>query len=134
MTEFNELKEKPGACLHCGNSPVNHTATYIFNSMNVFLGELFFAYARSSLARTISRVFAYVQLYTIGYFNGFSKLLGIIRYTTDQTKAATYQEHYIVLLYQPCRPFSQRLHRKYFPRQYQNLFLAIVRINTVTSQ
>lgn len=91
MTEFHELKEKPGACIYCGNSPVPHVPTHIFNTVNVFIGKIFFLYARSSLAKRVSRFFAYIQFYTIGYFNAFSKFLRIIRYGTDPAKAATYR-------------------------------------------
>ena len=38
MTEgaLHEYKEKPGACMHCGNSPVNHFGQYFCQSFGVW--------------------------------------------------------------------------------------------------
>jgi D-alanine-D-alanine ligase-like ATP-grasp enzyme len=95
MTEFHELKEKPGDCVDCGNSPVNHRVTHFFNTGNVWGGIFLKKLSQNFLYRKINQGLSYLHFYLAKYHHGFSYLLGIIRYKNDSTKAVSYRSQVI---------------------------------------
>lgn len=95
MTEFHELKEKPGDCVACGTSPVNHVVTKFFNTLNVWAGALFKNISTSYIYKKIDRIIAYIHYYVGPISNRFAWVLGIVRYKDDPTKAVSYRSQVV---------------------------------------
>jgi hypothetical protein len=96
MIEGVEEKEKPGACVACGNSPTNHRITYFLNTTTIGVAPIMYPFLRTRLAQLISYVGSYAQHYLAFMYYGYSKVLGIIRYNaTDKSKCVTYRSQVI---------------------------------------
>ena len=93
--ELAEYKEKPGACAACGNSPVNHTATYLFNLLNIPFNTIAFARSDSPVLglfeRSARRIMDQIERFNVRIF----WFIGGIRYGTDVSKARTYRSQVV---------------------------------------
>ncbi|MEN9413010.1 MAG: Cyanophycin synthetase [Candidatus Parcubacteria bacterium] len=95
MSTPHEYKEKPGACKACGNSPVNHTVSYIFNTLNVLFSMLSRRLAHTTIlerldtgARVLMDTLDIVHTRVMGK-------LGLVRWGTEVAQARTYRSQVI---------------------------------------
>lgn len=95
MMEAQEYKEKPGSCTACGNSPVQHTTTYIFQTLNVLTGSLWRVLARNSSVARLCKYGRYLGMYgnKVHYF--LARMLGIVRFGTDVQRANSYRSQVV---------------------------------------
>lgn len=95
MSEMVDRKEKKGGCVWCGNSPIDHQSTYIFQSISAVISTgdyamrdisayKFFISALEEFAQILARVFL-----TLG------ALLGIVRFGDVVEKARSYRSQVV---------------------------------------
>ncbi|MFM2414434.1 MAG: CphA: cyanophycin synthetase [Candidatus Parcubacteria bacterium] len=95
MNEFAEYKEKSGNCAFCGNSPVPHLPTYIFQTFNVFVGLLYKQLVSFKIYRLITKFLRYVFAYVQRIHYPLAQCMGIVTYNNDPKKATTYRSQVI---------------------------------------
>ncbi|MFZ2593939.1 MAG: hypothetical protein WAX38_04175 [Minisyncoccia bacterium] len=90
-----EYKESYGDCVACANSPVNHRLSYISQTINIWIGQIWFNVCAHPRLKNIGLVQRYSALYwdRVHYF--LASLLGIVRYGTDVTRANSYRSQVI---------------------------------------
>lgn len=93
--EFVEYKEKHGACAYCGNSPVPHFPTYVFQTFNVFVGILFQKLVSLKLYRFITLCIRYIFVWIQRVHYPIAEMMGILRFSDDITLATTYRSQVI---------------------------------------
>lgn len=95
MSDAAELKERKGGCVWCGNSPVDHQSTYLFQSISAVISTgdykmrnvgayKFFIRALEEFAQMLAR-----------YFLTLGALLGIVRYGDVVEKARSYRSQVV---------------------------------------
>ena len=92
-----EYKEKVGTCAACGNSPVNHTHTWVSATLSVYfsiVGRDFLGNGTGLLGESDRLVRGFSELLDEATFRIFA-LLGFVRYAHDPTKAETYRSQVI---------------------------------------
>lgn len=95
MTDFHEYKERPGSCAACGNSPVNHPLSYVFNTLNVFFSEGSHAIAHTAFLEKLD-TFARIIMDALDVLNSRAlEKLGLVRWGADPSRARTYRSQVI---------------------------------------
>lgn len=85
----HEYKEKPNGCAYCGNSPVNHLESYIFQTLSVWSSRS--GRRRSSLRRLSDPLY---ERFEPLIFRFLAALPGS-RFSSDPTKAKTYRSQVV---------------------------------------
>lgn len=96
MSEFAEYKERPGSCPYCGNSPTNHTATYLTQTFATVMGILIYKLAQQHWFKYISiQINKFLNILSrFHYF--FSAHMGIVTFNSmDVTKAKSYRSQVV---------------------------------------
>lgn len=95
MAVLQEYKEKPGSCAACGNSPVNHPITFVFNSLNVLFSMLSYA-TRSTRSLRALEYWARILMGRLDVFHSAAlERIGLVSFGTDVTKARTYRSQVV---------------------------------------
>ncbi len=95
MPDLAELKERKGGCVWCGNSPVDHQSTYIFQSISAVISTgdyamrnvgiyRFFIRALEDFAQILARAFV-----TVG------EVMGLVHYGEEVEKARSYRSQVV---------------------------------------
>ncbi|OHA81002.1 MAG: hypothetical protein A2675_01000 [Candidatus Yonathbacteria bacterium RIFCSPHIGHO2_01_FULL_51_10] len=93
---MHEYKEQPGECAACGNSPVNHIATYLLQSTDLLVGSIAYRVARRfSAPRWALRVSQALERLISKCFFAVAEKVRIVTYNTDPTKARSYRSQVI---------------------------------------
>jgi hypothetical protein len=95
VAELHEYKEKPGSCAACGNSPVNHTGTWILNTLNVLFSKLSYAARETKLLRRLEYLARVLMEWLDGWHTRSLARLGVIRFGMDLAKARTYRSQVV---------------------------------------
>ena len=91
----HEYKETPGPCTACGNSPVNHTAMYVVQTFNVWLGRRL---GRKRGLKVYARFMRWGRRYTdqlVPVAFTFGRLIGCVSFAHDPLYAASYRSQVI---------------------------------------
>lgn len=95
MNTPHEYKEKPGACKACGNSPVNHHVSYIFNTLNVVFSMLSHHLAHTKLLEHLDTG-ARILMEALDVFHTrVMAKFGAVRWGTDVAQARTYRSQVV---------------------------------------
>lgn len=93
--EFIEYKEKAGSCSYCGNSPVPHFPTFVFQSFNVYVGFLYKHFVSWKLYRVITLCLRYIFIWVQRVHYPLAAMMGILSFSNETTKASTYRSQVI---------------------------------------
>lgn len=93
--EFIEYKEKHGSCAYCGNSPVPHFPTYIFQSFNIFVGAIYKNLVSLKIYRLITLGIRYLFVWVQRVHYPLAAFAGILRFSDDIKGATTYRSQVI---------------------------------------
>lgn len=95
MAELHEYKETPGKCAACGNSPVNHQITYVFNTLNVVFSELSYRVRDSRILHALEYGARWFMEWLDASQIWLWSLAGAVKFGTDPSKARTYRSQVI---------------------------------------
>lgn len=96
MSEFAEYKERPGACPYCGNSPTNHTLTYLTQTFATVMGAGIYRLSKQQWFKKISILInlAINSLSRFHYY--FSSWMSIVTFNaTNLSKAKSYRSQVV---------------------------------------
>lgn len=90
-----EYKEKPGACAACGNSPINHQVSFVFNTLNAVFSVMSHRIKGTRILRALDTG-ARVMMDTMDVIHtAVMQRIGAVRWGTDLTKARTYRSQVV---------------------------------------
>lgn len=92
---FVEYKEKLGSCSYCGNSPVPHIPTFVFQSFNIFVGLIYQTFVSFKIYRVITIAIRYVFAWIQRFHYPLAMRLGILKFSDTLEKATTYRSQVI---------------------------------------
>jgi cyanophycin synthetase len=91
---MEEYKETAGSCAECGNSPINHTLSYVVQSIGVLTSIMHF-HSRTITARVPSVFFSASANWISRIHYAFLSLLRIVTFKHDVSKAKTYRSQVV---------------------------------------
>lgn len=92
---FVEYKEKVGTCSYCGNSPVPHIPTFVFQTFNIFVGLIYQQLVSFKLYRIITLCIRYTFSWVQRVHYPLAMYLGILKFSDNVEKATTYRSQVI---------------------------------------
>lgn len=95
MSETLELKEKRGACVWCGNSPVDHQSTYIFQSISAVISTGDYAMRNVRAYRLLIRALEEFAQILARTFLALGTFLRIVRYGESPENARSYRSQVV---------------------------------------
>lgn len=95
MSTPHEYKEKPGTCATCGNSPINHQVSFVFNTLNAIFSVMSHSVRGTRILRALDSG-ARVMMDTMDVIHtAVLQRVGAVRWSTDVTKARTYRSQVV---------------------------------------
>lgn len=95
MTALHEYKEAPGKCAACGNSPVNHHITYVFNTLNVVFSGLSYRGRDSRVLRSLEYGARWFMEWIDESQVWLWSIAGAVKFGIDPSNARTYRSQVI---------------------------------------
>jgi len=120
---MQEYKEHVGACKACGNSPVNHRATYLMATASIWQGNAEIRFNRfplfSRIERALRRVFLSIDAFNYRLFGK----MGVIRFSTEVTKAKSYRSQ---VIWEEAKRRGIRMEQMLFLGRYTDMYRALI--------
>ncbi len=92
---FVEYKEKIGSCSFCGNSPVPHIPTFVFQTFNIFVGLVYQRLVSLKMYRVITLGIRYVFSWVQRMHYPLAMYIGVLKFSDVLEKATTYRSQVI---------------------------------------